>query len=364
MPQVPTLTRREMNRALLERQLLLRRRRVKPLDAISRLVGLQAQVPRDPYVALWSRLEPFEASTLSDAIADRRAVRMAFLRATLHLVTAEDALSLRPVIAPVLERSFARGSPFGRQLAGVDLDEVTAAGRALLEEQPRTRVELSTNLAGRWPDHDPAALAYACTYLLPLVQVTPRGLWRRSGRSAFTTLESWLGAGPARRKRPDDLVLRYLNAFGPATAGDVRTWSGLVGVAEILDGLRPRLRTFRDEAGRELFDDRRVALPDPDTVTSVRFLPEYDNVLLAHEDRSRIVSPETRLWTETGWGTVLVDGFTAARWRAMTKGETRMRVEPFRRLTVDECSAVEAEAHRLLHFLVDGDADGTVEVAR
>jgi len=337
---------------------------MKPLDAAARLVGLQAQVPRDPYVALWSRLEPFVPTDLAEPIADRRAVRMPFLRATLHLVTAEDALTLRPVLQPVLRRSFHSGSPFRRQLDGVDVDEVTAYGRALLEEQPRTRAELMPALAERWPDRDASALAYACTYLLPLVQVTPRGLWKRSGRSAFTTVEAWLGQKLATATPPDDLVMRYLAVFGPATPADVRAWSGLPGAAEILGRLRPELRVLRDEHDRELFDVPRAPLPDPDTPAPVRFLPEYDNVVLGHDDRSRIVSPETRLWAEVGWGTVLVDGFTAARWKAfLGKDEARLRVEPFRKLTRAERSELEAEGHRLVGFLTDGETAGTVEIA-
>jgi hypothetical protein len=344
---------------------LLRRRRTTPVDAVQRLVGLQAQVPRDPYVALWSRLEPFVAPDLAAAMTDRRAVRMPFLRATLHMVTAADAQTLRPVLQPVFHRSFHSGSPFGRQLRGLDIDELVSYGRKLLEQEPRTRSELTPLLAERWPDHDPSSLAYACTYLLPLVQVTPRGLWRKSGRSAFTTLESWLGEPLAKRTEPDRMVLRYLSVFGPSTPGDVRAWSGLPGAAQILERLRPRLRTFRDGHGRELFDAPRAPLPDPETPAPARFLPEYDNVLLGHDDRSRIVSPETRLWTEVGWGTVLVDGFTMARWRALLeKSEARVRVEPSRKLTRGERSEVDAEGHRLLAFLTDDAATGTVEIAQ
>jgi hypothetical protein len=344
--------------------MLLRRRRLGALDAVRRLVALQAQVPRDPYVALWSRLAPFEPRRLAAPIAERRAVRMPLLRATLHLVTADDAVALRPAVQPVLHRGLYGGSPFGRQLDGIDVNELLAHGRALLEEQPRTRAELTPLLAQRWPDRDAASLAYACTYLLPLVQVTPRGLWKTSGRSAFTTAESWLGRPIADVADPDEMVRRYLAAYGPATPADVRAWSGLPGAAEILERQRPRLRTFRDGQGRELFDAPRAPIPDPDTPAPVRFLPEYDNVLLAHDDRSRIVSPETKLWVEVGWGTVLIDGFTAARWRAvLTKGDTRLRVEPFRTLRPRERDEVEAEGTRLLGFLTDGVPTGAVELA-
>jgi hypothetical protein len=357
------LDRRQLNRALLERQLLLRRRRLGALEAVRHLVALQAQVPRDPYVALWSRLAAFEPRHLSEPIADRRAVRMPLLRATLHLVTADDALTLRPAVQPVLHRGLYSGSPFGRQLDGIDIGNVLAAGRALLEERPRTRAELTPLLAERWPDRDATSLAYACTYLLPLVQVTPRGLWKTSGRSAFTTVDSWLGQPIAEADEPDEMVRRYLAAFGPASPADLRAWSGLPGAAEILERLRPQLRIFRDADGRELFDAPRAPIPDPDTPAPVRFLPEYDNALLAHEDRSRIVSPETTLWTDVGWGTVLVDGFTAARWRAfLTKGGARLRVEPFRALHAPERDAVETEGVRLLAFLTDGDARGSVEL--
>jgi hypothetical protein len=312
-------------------------------------------------VALWSRLEGFDAASLSTAIEQRRAVRMPLFRATLHLVTREDALRLRPVVHPVLSRGFYSGSPFGRNLDGLDVEPVLAEGRRLLEEAPHTRAELQPLLAERFPDHDAPSLAYACTYLLPTVQVTPRGLWQRSGRSAFTTLESWIGAPMATAVAPDDLVMRYLKVFGPATPADLRAWSGLPGAAEIVERLRPSLRTFRDEQGRELVDVPRAPLPDPETPAPVRFLPEYDNVVLGHEDRSRIVSADTTLWTEVGWGLLLVDGFTAARWRAFLD-EGRLRIEPFRRLSRAERADIEPEARRLLLFL--GGESGTVEIAR
>jgi hypothetical protein len=354
---------RELNRALLARQLLLERKRLEPLDTVERLVGLQAQVPRDPYVGLWSRVHRFRAEDLSGAIERRDAVRMPFLRATLHLVTRRDALALRPVVDAVLDRSLHSQSPFGRAIEGVDVRELTAFASAILADQPRTRAQLGPLLAERWPGYDGPSLAYACTYLLHLVQVTPRGLWNRNGPAAFTTLESWLGEQPTRDAAPDDMVLRYLAAFGPATAADVRTWSGLSGTAEVLDRLRPTLRILKNDAGRELFDVPRAPLPGPDVPAPIRFLPEYDNAVLSHADRSRIVSAETKAWAEVGWGLVLVDGFTAARWRAFSGRRTRLRVEPFRNLTTPERHEVEQEARRLVTVLTDG-GDDTVEIAR
>ena len=326
-------------------------------DAVERLVGLQAQVPRDPYVALWSRLDRFRPGALAEPLAERRAVRMGLLRATLHLVTDRDALALRPILEPVMQRTLYGQSPFGRALDGLDVDELKAFATRLLEEQPRTRAELVPYLGERWPDHDAAQLSYAATYLLPLVQVTPRGIWGQTGRSAFTTVEHWLGRPFEAATAPDEMVLRYLAAFGPATPGDVRSWSGLSGMSAVLERLRPRLRTFRDERGRELFDVPGAPLPDPETTAPVRFLPEYDNVLLGHDDRSRIVSTGVKPWTEIGWGSVLVDGLGAARWK-MDRDEDRanLRVEPFARLARSDRAEISDEGERLLAFLAP-DAD-------
>jgi hypothetical protein len=234
----------------------------------------------------------------------------------------------------------------------VDEDELIVVATALLSERPRTRSELAPLLAERWPDHDPAALAYGATYLLPLVQVTPRGLWRRSGRSAFTTLDAWLGPAAASEATVDDLVLRYLAAFGPATVADVQAWSGLPAMRPVLDGLRPRLRTFRDERARELFDVPDAPLPAPRTAVPVRFLPEYDNVFLGHADRTRIVAHDHRKrMFDVGWGQILVDGFLTARWRTATDERGRLVVQPYRPLTASERAEIAEEGEKLIAFL-------------
>lgn len=339
---------RELNRALLARQSLLERRSEAPLRAVERLVALQAQVPRDPYVALWSRLEGFDPAVLSRALESRRAVRMTLNRATLHLVSARDALALRPLFQPVVERMFFGQKAFREAADGVDVDEVAAVLRAALEERPGTRSDLANVIAGLWPERDAANLAYAM-YLLPTVQVTPRGLWGRSARPAVTTLEHWLGAkGPGPASPPAELVRRYLAAFGPATPADFANWSGIAGMREVFEQMRPALRTFRDPAGREQFDLPRAPLPDPAAPAPVRFLPEYDNVVLGHADRSRIVPAGVPQWTAVGWGTVLVDGFVSARWHDPADG---ILVEPFRDLTRTERRAVAAEGRRLAGLL-------------
>jgi hypothetical protein len=344
------LTRRALNRALLERQLLLRRRRLGAAKAIEWLVGMQAQVPNAPYVGLWTRLEAFRPEEPARMIERGDAVRGPLFRGTLHLVTARDWTELRALVQPVLERSF-RSTAFARNLDGIDLDAVLAAGRALLEERPRTRAELGRLLGERWPDRDAGSLAYAITYLVPLVQAPPRGVWGHAGQAAWT---------PAKARpeppSPDELILRYLRAFGPATAADVRTWSGLTGLREPIDRLRPHLRTFRDEQGRELLDVPGAPLPDPETPAPPRFLPDYDNVLLGHADRTRVIDARGR--AVIGMPTVLVDGFVAATWKLeRTRSSATLVVEPFARLAPRDREAVTAEAGRLLAFAA-ADADG------
>jgi len=239
----------------------------------------------------------------------------------------------------------------------LNVDELVSVAVQLLEERPRTRAELGPLLAERWPDHDAASLSYAVTYLLPLVQVTPRGIWERTGPSAFTTVQHWLGHPLETSVEPDEMVLRYLAAFGPSAVADVQAWSGLTGVRSVMERLRPGLRTFRDERGRELFDVPGAPLPDEDTPAPTRFLPEYDNVLLGHKDRTRMVSLDVRPWTEVGWGSVLVDGFGSARWKMERERDVKavLRIEPFRRLSRNEKTEVSEEGERLLTYLA-GDA--------
>jgi hypothetical protein len=356
----PLLGRRALNRALLERQRLLARTRLPAAEVVEHLVGMQAQVPRDPYLGLWARIDRFEVDELEGLIAGRRAVRTSFLRGTIHLVTARDCLGLRPLLQPVLRRLYASGSPFGRKLAGMDLEPVLAFATELLEERPRTSAELRALLGERWPDRDAASLSAAVTLLVPVVQVPPRGMWRTSGRPTWTTVDAWLGRRRSHGPSIDDLVTRYLGAFGPASAADIRTWSGLTGVAEIVDGLRPSLRSFRTERGTELVDLPDAPLPDPDVPAPPRFLPEYDNAFLSHQDRSRIADEDLRRRVlgegAIGLGTLLVDGFAAGTWRIeRARGSAVLGIRPLVRLSKRDRVAVETEAGRLLAF-TDPDA--------
>ena len=344
-PNRTVLGRRALNRALLARQMLLGRRRLPVREALEVLVGMQAQEPQAPYVGLWSRLQEFDPHTLSQLIATGGAVRGALMRATLHLVTAPDWSRLRPLMDPVLARGF-RGSPFGKAAADIDLDELLSLGRRILEEQPRTRAELGPLLAAKFPA-DPTSLAYAVSYLEPIVQVPPRGLWRRGGKARWT-------AAPARAFDDgfalDHLIRRYLAAFGPSTVQDVQAWSGLTQLASVFEAQRDRLRSFQDEQGRELFDLPDGPLPDPDAAAPPRFLAPFDNAILAHADRGRIIDPADRELVNRDrlMRTFLVDGFAAGTWQL--EGAT-LQIRPFRALRTGDRRAVEEEARRLLAFV-------------
>jgi hypothetical protein len=345
------LGRRTLNRALLERQLLLHRRAMPAVAAIEHLVGVQAQAPLAPYVGLWTRLADFATGELAGLLRERRAVRTHAMRATIHLLSARDCQALRPVMQPVIARSYA-GSPFARNLAGVDVDALLAAGRELLDERPLTRAELGRRLRERWPDREPESLGTAVCLLVPTVQATPRGLWGATGPAAWATVESWLGEPLPAPRAPDAAVLRYLAAFGPATVADIRTWSGLSGLREVIARLRPRLHAFRDEDGRELLDLPAGPRPDPETPAPPRLLPDYDNVLLSHADRRRIndLGRPVPLPPGSGarTGNVLVDGFFRGRWRL---DGARVRIEPFARLSRADSSALAAEADALLRLV-------------
>ena len=214
------LTDRALNRATLSRQLLLSRADLPVLEAVEHLVGLQAQIPLNPYTALWTRLEGFRPEALAGLLETRKVVRTAVMRSTIHLVTADDCLLLRPLMQPVLDAELARY----RDLRGVDVDAVLAFARELVDERPRSGGELRAALAERFPRHDAADLAYACRNLLAFVQVPPRGVWGKSAQVTSTTAECWLGRPIAAEPSIDEVVLRYLGAFGPATVVDVSTW--------------------------------------------------------------------------------------------------------------------------------------------
>lgn len=347
---------RELNRALLARQHLLTRVPVSARDMVHRLAGLQAQHPTSSYFTLWARIADFDPQELAGLMTDRAVVRIALMRSTIHTVTADDCLAWRPLLLPAMERMFA--TTHLRATAGADRDELTALGRAFIEEKPRTFAEAGAYLGEHWPDAEPAALAAALRTWAPLVQVPPRGLWGRSGPVAHTTAEHWLGRPLDAEPQLDAMVLRCVAALGPVTAKDVQVWSGLTRLAPVLERLRPRLVTFRDEQGRELFDLPDAPRPDAETPAPVRFLADFDNITLSHDDRARVITRAWQQWRLTQgnklWGSVLVDGFVRGAWRIeRTKDTATLLVEsgpePADAVAADR-DAIEAEGRALLAF--------------
>ncbi|MEU4313179.1 winged helix DNA-binding domain-containing protein [Nocardia sp. NPDC024068] len=288
------LSRRALNRATLERQLLLRRSDLPVADAVEHLVGIQAQTPHSWYVGLWSRLAGFVPGRAADLLTDRALIRVALMRSTIHLVTPRDARALRPLIQPVLDRDLYRNHTHGKPVAGIDMAGLVADGIELLAPRPLTNRQLGELLGPRWPGRVPASLVYAIRNQVPLVQVPPRGIWGRSGPIAHTTLDAWLGPADPRPFSLEQMVLRYLTAFGPAEVKDVQMWSGLTRLSEIVQTMRPDLAVFTDEDGRELFDLPDAPRPDPDTPAPPRFLYDFDNLLLSHADRSRVLTEAYR----------------------------------------------------------------------
>src|SRR5262245_589714 len=353
------LSTRALNRALLDRQLPLRRSAMSVPDAIEHLIGLQSQAPNPPYIGLWTRLVGFQPDQLAELISQRKAVRIALMRGTVHLVSARDCLLLRPLLQPLYDRTLHANPNLAPGSDALDVDTLGAEATELLTERPRTPKEIGALLGERWPERDAAALAYAARNRLALVQVPPRGLWGRSGQTTLTTAEHWLDRPLVTYPQPDEVVLRYFRAFGPATAKDVQVWSGLVKLGEVVDRLRPRLRAYIDDQGRELVDLPDAPRPDQDEPAPVRFLPEYDNLLRSHVERSRVLPQEYKpllaTKNDSPMPTFLVDGFVRGTWRLTTERDrATLRVTPFAALSTAETAAVTTEAERLLEFLVAG----------
>jgi hypothetical protein len=346
-----TFSLRALNRATLARQLLLERSPMSALDVIEHLVGMQAQAPFAPYYGLWSRLDTFTGEELSGLLSSRKAVRIVLMRGTIHLVTAKDCHRLRPLVQPALDRMLRANATHGKPLAAIDVNAVVDSARRLLDTEALTPGETGARLAEQWPETPPGSLAEAARSLLPLVQVPPRAVWQRSGQVRLTTATAWLGKPRGKPLTIDQLVLRYLRAFGPASAADVQTWSGLTRLGEILERLD--LIRLKTEGGQTLYDLPDAMRPDPDVPAPVRLVAPFDNILLSYADRTRVISDEhrKRLFSAKNGvfpGTVLVDGFVAGTWELAGKGQTTtMRVQPYidvRGVTYD----IMREGNRLL----------------
>ncbi|MDQ2714939.1 MAG: winged helix DNA-binding domain-containing protein [Chloroflexota bacterium] len=336
-----------------------------PLDAIERLVGLQAQLPNPPYIGLWTRLRSFQRADLTSLLESRQVVKATMMRSTLHLLTAGDYVLLRSALQPALTRAL--HAFFAKQARGLDIEQFVAEARAYIQEQPRTFVELRAKLAERFPAMDPALMAYAVRTHLPLVQVFPGGTWGFTGSPAHAEASAWLVrslASPA--EGLPHLIMRYLTAFGPATIRDIQAWSGLVRLQGVIEELRPVLYTFRDEQGNELFDLPDSLLPPAHIPSAPRFLPEFDNLILSHADRRRVVADVYRpaIFLSAGRvrATFLVDGFVCGTWKTeRTRAMARLVIEPFEPLLDSTRRDLLAEGERLLHF-VENDAE-TFEIS-
>jgi Winged helix DNA-binding domain len=340
---VATLSTRDLNRALLARQLLLERSRTSLPRALERMGGLQAQYAPSMYVGLWSRVEGLERDALTRALERRRVVQATLMRATIHLVSARDYWPLAVAIAGPRREWWVRvhrGRPTPREMAGA-----ARRLRARLAQGPLRRSEVE-ELLGK-------ERARAVGMWLPLVRVPPSGTWERRRADLYAAAEDWLGPPDvAPETAREHLVRRYLTGFGPATRPEIADWAGLPVKALDRALARLRLRRFCSEDGEELLDLPRAPLPDPETPAPVRFLPTWDATLLVHARRTGILPEEHRskifhVKLPQSTPTFLVDGAVAGTWR---HERGRVRVEPFGRLPRGLRREVDAEAERLADF--------------
>ncbi len=369
------VTLRALNRATLARQMLLEREKAKPIQAIERLVGLQAQWPALPFVGLWSRLVAFKRQDLARLLDRREVVRGSMMRGTLHVVSKKDYLALRPVFQPVFTRGML--SVLRERAMALDIEKLVAEAQAYLAERPRTFTEVRDHLTALHPGADSRAMGFAVRMNLPLVQVPTEDRWAFAADSAFAVASSWLGrpeidskltSGP-RSEDPGPLVLRYLEAFGPATASDVQTWCGLQGLGKVVAGLKPKLRVLKDERGREVFDLPDAPLPPGDTPAPPRLLPEFDNLILGHTDRKRFIADRHRRWVFLPGlrvrATFLVDGFVAGTWDVERKKDVAtLTLEPFEALAKKAQGELVKEAGQLVRFVQEDATKFDVRVAK
>lgn len=344
---------RELNRATLARQALLEREALSVPAAIERLAGLQAQLASAPYVGLWTRLRDFKREDLANQIESRKVVKATFIRATLHLVTADDYAQFRTALQPLLVGA---ASAIAKQRGGdFDLDKVLKAARKFIGEKPRSFAEISEMLTKLMPDVDVGAMRYSVRTHIPLVQVPISGGWSYSNKPEFTLAEEWIGRKTSPKDDLPELVKRYLAVFGPASVTDAQTWLGMK-LKDTFEKLRPELQSYRGEGRVELFDLPGALLPAEDVPAPVRFLPEYDNLLLSHSNRTRVIADEHRSKVYLPGlrvaATILVDGFVRGAWKIeKTKTAAALVIEPFDKLTKKDRAALVEEGERLVRFV-------------
>lgn len=352
-----TLSLRQLNRTLLARQFLLERQEIDCEKAVTALIALQSQIPNPPYIGLWTRLHGFEKRQLTEMLESRAVVRAPWIRSTLHLVTAEDHQAFQAVIQPALARGLR--SFFGARAKGLDIARLIAIAKPFLEDERPAIGALRDRLQEHEPHEDKQAMAYAVRSYLPLVQVPPSGAWGVGTRATYTTAESWLGAAS-----PSDLgslFRRYLAAFGPADVMDFQTWTGMTRLKSPLNATLDALVAYRDEGGRLIYDLPGLPIVDEETPAPIRFLPEYDNILIAHKDRGRIL-PEAyrkKVFVSAGrvLGSVVIDGFIGAIWKVeRDKNRATLRVTLFETQTDEVLDTIEMEGLALVRF-IDEDAE-------
>ena len=359
------LSPRVLNRTLLDRQFLLSRESRPALGVIERLVALQSQEPNWPYIGLWARSSSFRIDDLMWLLMTKQVVRAAALRRTQHLMASSDVLWLRPTIQPVLDRG-AQSRYFTKETSGLDRDELASFGIGLLGRDTSSRRELARRLAERWPERNGRVLAAALELHVPLVHSPGTSAWGRWGSpTKVEVVRAETVIGPlADSAQPELLIRRYLQGFGPATVLDFQIWSGLTKMEKVFESMRPNLRVYQTEDMGEVFDLPEATLADGNLPVPVRFLPGYDNVLLGHAVRTRIVSDEDRKQVMPGGAlvrpTFLVDGFVAGIW---SLERSRLFVMPFRPLPDEARAEVATEAERLLEFVAPDAEVGEFSIA-
>jgi len=336
--------------------MLPEREKIPATKAIERLVGLQAQVAKPPFVGLWTRLEDFTRKELSDAFHKRRVVRVTAMRGTLHAMTSADYIALRGALQPMLTRGMT--SILRDRVAGIDLEEIQDEGRAWFAKHTTPFDAFRDHLKSKFPKLDERALAYAVRTHVPLVQVpTTESQWAFPAAADFALADTWLSKKVSTAATPaKTIVLRYLAAFGPATPADAQAWSGMNGLREVFEELRPKLVTFHDARKRELFDLPDAPRPDEGVDAPIRFIPDYDNLVLSHDDRTRVMADAHRsrvtLKNLIVRATFLVDGIVAGTWKSERKRKAAVLViEPFGTIAKRARSEIEVEGERLLSFL-------------
>ena len=354
---------RALGRATLARQMLLARETHDVGDAVERLGALQAQLPRPPFVALWARLDGFTRDRLHDAVRARTVVRATMMRGTLHLVSARDFVRFRAALQPMLSAGMA--AVLRERFMTEFLAPVTDAARTRLAARPHTFEELRAELSRAFPDIDERALGYAVRMHVPLVQVPDESTeWGWDIGPPFALADAWLGTSVPEHDAAalSAFVRRYLGAFGPATPADMQCWSGLKGLRATFDAMRGELVTLRDEHGRELFDLPDAPRPGDDVDAPPRFLPEFDSLVLAHDDRSRVIADAHRPLVVSKnlqvAATFLVDGVVAGTWKVTrVRGVATLAATPFVAVRKRDRATLEREGEALLRF-VDPNARG------